>query len=156
VPRIRLPAPRTTQESFSLYRPWLLREFWDHACSYCLIRDDGVQIDHYEPRAYAPARIDDPSNLLLGCGRCNGRAGKSDYHPFHSSLDLLEACETALEWERDAVSKDERLSWTRQLELLLPHLAARWLLLHVFGVEVSPELEERLVADRERRRGPPA
>jgi hypothetical protein len=70
---------------YSEYRSWLLKHFFDHICSYCLIRNKAVQVDHYEPKVYAPARINDPSNLLLGCPHCNGRACKSDYHPLHAS-----------------------------------------------------------------------
>lgn len=44
---------------------------------------EALEVDHYEPRGYAPDRVNDPTNLLLSCRRCNGRAGKSDYHPQH-------------------------------------------------------------------------
>jgi hypothetical protein len=73
------------------YKPWLLGEFFDHICSYCLLRNESVQIDHYEPKTFRPERVDDPLNLLLGCPRCNGRAGKSDYHPDHAKRTRLPA-----------------------------------------------------------------
>lgn len=67
------------------YRPWLLRHFFDSLCSYCLLRGEGLDVDHYEPQQYAPGRVDDPSNLLLGCSGCNGPGGKWDYHPLHAT-----------------------------------------------------------------------
>jgi hypothetical protein len=48
------------------YRPWLRWNFFDDMCSYCLIRDLGLQVDHYEPRNYAPHRINDPTNTIPG------------------------------------------------------------------------------------------
>ena len=71
------------------YREWLLQNYFDHLCSYCLLRDDGVQIDHYEPVNYTQHRKHDPSNLLLGCDRCNGPGGKGDYHPLHAARRRL-------------------------------------------------------------------
>lgn len=51
-------------------------------CSYCLLQyPDSSQIEHFEPQDYAEGRVNDPTNLLLGCTRCNG--GKGDYHPEH-------------------------------------------------------------------------
>jgi hypothetical protein len=70
--------------AYTEYRPWLLEAFYFRFCSYCLVQSPmAIHIDHYEPRAYAPERIDDPKNLLLACAGCNGRGGKSDYHPLH-------------------------------------------------------------------------
>jgi len=69
--------------SYRDYKPWLLEHFFDHVCAYCLLRDLGAEVEHYEPTSYAPDRRDDPTNLLLSCGNCNGPGGKSDYHPDH-------------------------------------------------------------------------
>jgi len=66
------------------YKPWLLEHFVDHVCAYCLLRDLGAEVEHYEPKKYAPGREDDPTNLLLACGNCNGPGGKHDYHPQHA------------------------------------------------------------------------
>jgi hypothetical protein len=74
---------------YTAYRDWLLRHFFRSLCSYCLLRDDNLEIDHYEPSKFAPNREHDPTNLLLGCGRCNGRGGKSDYHPHHKARTRL-------------------------------------------------------------------
>ena len=52
-------------------------------CSYCLIQHESLEVEHYEPKDYAPEKIDDPGNLLLACRRCNGPGGKGDYHPQH-------------------------------------------------------------------------
>src|SRR5258708_17816104 len=76
---------------YSKYKPWLLENFFDNLCSYCLVQHGALQVDHYEPNQYAPARAHDPANLLLACGNCNGPAGKSDYHPSHSSRKRLPA-----------------------------------------------------------------
>ena len=65
------------------YLPWLKRSFFENMCAYCGLPDPAVEIDHYEPRQYAPHRYHDPTNLLLACSRCNGRGGKSDYHHRH-------------------------------------------------------------------------
>ena len=75
----RLPA----HAHYSLYRDWLLNNFYDHLCSYCLLQHESLEIEHVEPVQYAPNRKNDPSNLLLACRRCNG--GKSDYHPLLGS-----------------------------------------------------------------------
>lgn len=71
------------------YRGWLLRELFEHTCAYCLLTNDSVQIDHYEPVKYAEAREHDPRNLVFGCPTCNGRGGKSDYHPKHAARTRL-------------------------------------------------------------------
>lgn len=71
------------------YRPWLERAFYMRICAYCLIRNPHLHIDHYEPQKYAPSRLHDPTNLLLGCSSCNGKGGKSDYHPNHSARKRL-------------------------------------------------------------------
>lgn len=70
----RLPA----NASYKHYRDWLLFNFYNHLCSYCLLQQEGLQIEHYEPKSFTPQRINDPANLLLACNRCN--LGKSDYH----------------------------------------------------------------------------
>ena len=71
------------------YRPWLERAFYLRICAYCLIRHPHLHIDHYEPQKYAPLRLHDPTNLLLACSSCNGKSGKSDYHPEHSARTRL-------------------------------------------------------------------
>lgn len=89
--RVGLPDPPRLgpRATYRDYRPWLLETFFDHLCSYCLTRDDGVEVDHYEPSKYKPERLNDPGNLLLACGMCNGRGGKSDYHPGHTLRSRL-------------------------------------------------------------------
>ena len=52
-----------------------------HFCSYCIVSHEQLEIEHFEPKTMSPKKINDPGNLLLACGKCNGRAGKSDYHP---------------------------------------------------------------------------
>jgi hypothetical protein len=91
VPRLKLMSPPDlgSGAKYPAYKPWLLENFFDHLCSYCLLRNESVQVDHYEPQGYRPERADDPRNLLLGCPRCNGRAGKSDYHPDHARRTRL-------------------------------------------------------------------
>lgn len=74
----RLRRPR-----YEDYKPWLLENFFFQLCSYCLLRHDSLQVEHYEPQKHSPHRENDPTNLLLGCGTCNGAGGKSDYHPAH-------------------------------------------------------------------------
>ena len=81
--RIELSAPPNLSagSSYRQYKTWLLDNFFKNLCSYCLIQHEALEVEHYEPRAYAPERADDPTNLLLACRRCNGPAGKLDYHP---------------------------------------------------------------------------
>lgn len=81
--------PDLGQVPYTEYRSWLLDSFYSRFCSYCLIRNPVIHIDHYEPRGYAPHRVDDPTNLLLACVACNGRGGKSDYHPLHQRRTRL-------------------------------------------------------------------
>lgn len=84
MPVVRMTAPpvlRRRSGKYEYFREWLLDNFYSRLCSYCLIQYDDLHIDHYEPREYSPHRVNDPSNLLLACPKCNGRAGKSDYHP---------------------------------------------------------------------------
>lgn len=66
------------------YKEWLQQHFYRNLCAYCLLQHETLQVDHYEPQAWATDRCHDPTNLLIGCGRCNGRSGKSDYHPNHA------------------------------------------------------------------------
>lgn len=66
------------------YKDWLLDNFYYYLCSYCLLHNPDVQVEHYEPISYAPDREHDPKNLLLGCPTCNGSGGKWDYHPKHA------------------------------------------------------------------------
>jgi hypothetical protein len=77
------PGPRAGMPH-AAYKPWLLAALFDHVCAYCVRCDEGVEVDHYEPTSFAPGLVDDPSNLLLACGRCNGPGGKGDYHPAHT------------------------------------------------------------------------
>jgi hypothetical protein len=86
MPRVVLTAPPDlgVDAEYKAYKDWLLDNYYDHLCSYCLLRDDDAEVDHYEPRGYAPDRVHDPKNLLLACARCNGAGGKSDYHPRHA------------------------------------------------------------------------
>lgn len=75
---------------YTSYRPWLLEKLYCRVCAYCLVHNPVViHIDHYEPRGYAPHRVDDPKNLLLACSACNGRGGKGDYHPLYQSRTRL-------------------------------------------------------------------
>lgn len=87
MPRVVLGEPPALQgrASYRDYEPWLLEHFFDHVCAYCLLRDLGAEVEHYEPTSYAPGRRDDPTNLLLACGNCNGPGGKGDYHPDHGA-----------------------------------------------------------------------
>ena len=71
------------------YMPWLLQNFFDRTCAYCLARHLVLAIDHFEPQRYAPTRVKDPTNLLPACGNCNGKGGKGDYHPAHAARTRL-------------------------------------------------------------------
>lgn len=86
MPRVLLGTPPQlgSKAKYRDYRPWLLQHFVDHVCAYCLLRDLGAEVEHYEPTKYAPDREHDPTNLLLACGNCNGPGGKGDYHPNHA------------------------------------------------------------------------
>ncbi len=75
--------PDLGEVAYPAYRPWLLDGFYARFCAYCVVHSPVIHIDHYEPRGYAPHRVDDPRNLLLACAACNGRGGKGDYHPLH-------------------------------------------------------------------------
>jgi len=83
--RIELSEPPQFPDrgSYSRYKDWLLGNFFKNLCSYCLIQHESLEVEHYEPKDYAPEKIDDPGNLLLACRRCNGPGGKGDYHPQH-------------------------------------------------------------------------
>jgi hypothetical protein len=89
--RIALSAPPDlpATTSYRQYKNWLLDNFFKNLCSYCLMQHESLEIDHYEPKEYAPGRIDDPTNLLLACRRCNGPAGKWDYHPQYTARKRL-------------------------------------------------------------------
>lgn len=93
MPRVALGEPPTIagRPKYHDYKGWLLAHFYDHHCSYCLTRNDAVQVDHYEPQKHAPGRIDDPTNLLLSCPICNGASCKSDYHPDHAERRRLKS-----------------------------------------------------------------
>ena len=80
---------QSSGNNYRYYRLWLLTYFFDNICSYCLLRDRNLAVDHYEPQQYAPHRTSDPTNLLLACSRCNGPGGKSDYHPNHKTRRRL-------------------------------------------------------------------
>ena len=88
-------APKTTRRRrrdgpvYADFRPWLEHGFYDLVCAYCGLPDSGIEIDHYVPVGLAPERTHDPKNLVLACARCNGRGGKSDYHPDHSRRTRL-------------------------------------------------------------------
>lgn len=69
-------------------RDWLDINFYEQLCSYCLLQfKETLHIEHHEPQAYNASKINDPSNLLLGCPWCN--SGKSDYHPNHATRRRL-------------------------------------------------------------------
>ena len=88
--RLEMGAPPAPERGgYAQYRPWLDYWFYRFVCAYCGLHDASHAIDHYEPQKYAPGRVDDPTNLLLGCGKCNGRGGKSDYHPLHARRTRL-------------------------------------------------------------------
>jgi hypothetical protein len=82
--QLTVPSAALTGSGYHLYKPWLLHNFYSQICAYCITRHQALDVDHYEPRAYAPGRADDPTNLVLACRNCNGPAGKSDYHPLHT------------------------------------------------------------------------
>ena len=92
---------------YSEYRDWLESNFFYHLCSYCLIQHfSSLHIDHFEPRKYAPSRVNDPTNLLLACPKCN--SGKSDYHPNHSGRRRLRnttPCHRVIDIRRDDFSQ---------------------------------------------------
>ena len=66
-------------DDYTKYRPWLLSNFYDQICLYCLINHRAVEIDHYKPSSAFPAFKHDYKNLLLSCSTCN--KNKGDYHP---------------------------------------------------------------------------
>jgi uncharacterized protein (TIGR02646 family) len=76
-----IPPPESLNDKpYKHCRDWLKVNFYKELCSYCLLQnEDNLHIDHFVPQSYAPHRINDPSNLLLSCPRCN--SGKLDYHP---------------------------------------------------------------------------
>jgi hypothetical protein len=75
--------------NYSRYKSWLLDIFFKNLCSYCLIQHESLDVEHYEPKDYAPEKIHHPDNLLLACRRCNGPGGKGDYHPQHRARRRL-------------------------------------------------------------------
>lgn len=79
--QITEPPVLTPGSSYQKYKSWLLSNFYRNLCSYCLTQHRALEIDHYEPKAFALQRENDPMNLLLACPQCNGN--KSDYHPHH-------------------------------------------------------------------------
>lgn len=76
------------------YDPWLKKNFYFSLCSYCLILDATAQVEHYVPQSFNPDLAEDPTNLLLGCSRCNGPGGKWDYHPDHKKRRRLKSDKT--------------------------------------------------------------
>lgn len=74
------------KKNHTQFRPWLLLNHYDKICGYCFVLDTQLSIDHYEPKDYAPRRAIDPTNLLLGCSRCNSPSGKWHYHPLSTKL----------------------------------------------------------------------
>jgi hypothetical protein len=83
------PIPKGLEgKPYQWYRDWLEINFYEQLCSYCLLQfKQSLQIEHHEPQKYAPDRVNDPSNLLLGCSWCN--SGKKDYHPNHTARNRL-------------------------------------------------------------------
>lgn len=79
--RITEPPELAPGSSYPKYKPWLLFNFYRNTCSYCLTQHRALEIDHYEPKAFAPSRENDPTNLLLACRFCN--RNKWDYHPLY-------------------------------------------------------------------------
>lgn len=69
--------------AYQNYRSWLEKNQYRNICAYCIVDHDRLEIDHYEPQTMINTLGDHPENLLLSCSCCNGRAGKSDYHPKH-------------------------------------------------------------------------
>lgn len=82
-------APHPAGTSYKQFKSWLLANFHRNLCSYCLLGHEDLEVEHYEPQSYAPLRINDPGNLLLGCATCNGTGGKFDYHPNHKARHRL-------------------------------------------------------------------
>lgn len=76
------PPALPSHADYTLYKDWLMHNFYQNLCSYCLLQHVSLQIDHYIPVAFVPERNQDPTNLLLACERCN--CSKSDYHPLFS------------------------------------------------------------------------
>lgn len=68
-------------KKYEQFRGWLMDNMHFHFCSYCIVSHEYLEIDHFEPQKMSPKKINDADNLLLACGKCNGKAGKSDYHP---------------------------------------------------------------------------
>jgi len=83
------PPPLAAETPYPQYKNWLLDNFFQNLCSYCLIQHESLEVAHYEPQQYAPERANDPTNLLLACRRCNGPAGKWDYHPQYVARQRL-------------------------------------------------------------------
>jgi hypothetical protein len=69
------------------YLPWLLENFYDRLCGYCLLTHLSLSVDHFVPQSFDPSLVNDPSNLLPACSTCN--RGKSDYHPQHAGRKRL-------------------------------------------------------------------
>src|SRR5262245_59562265 len=86
---LRPPPLLSAGTSYQQYKRWLLDNFFQNLCSYCLIQHESLEVDHYEPKEYKPERINDPTTLLLACRRCNGPAGKGDYHPQYAARRRL-------------------------------------------------------------------
>lgn len=82
------PAPwHPAGTRYEAFKPWLLENFFQDLCSYCLQQYATLSVEHYEPQKYAESRINDPTNLLLGCANCQPK--KSDYHPLHTGRRRL-------------------------------------------------------------------
>lgn len=69
---------------------------WRKLREQILARDGGVcylcgspatQVDHVVPRAVAPDRVFDPSNLRAACARCNARKGASHDRPLIAEME---------------------------------------------------------------------
>ncbi|MBL8842265.1 MAG: HNH endonuclease [Planctomycetes bacterium] len=84
--RLALPEPtadRTSRDARHDARAYWSEALWFELCAYCLLSSDALELDHHEPRQFAPDRAGDPLNLRLACRNCNGRKG--DYHPAHAT-----------------------------------------------------------------------
>jgi uncharacterized protein (TIGR02646 family) len=61
-------------------------------CAYCesqILHIDYGHIEHFKPKSLFPKQIFDWLNLLLACGKCNGKEHKGDKFPMIDSDALL-------------------------------------------------------------------
>lgn len=83
--KIKITNPPSGISHYRDFLPWLLKNFYRDFCAYCIIMQTSLEIDHYEPPKMTPKKEHHHSNLLPICRACNGRGGKSDYHPRHTN-----------------------------------------------------------------------